>query len=184
MTASVIAEVALPVFAFYLLVACNYVKEIFGCGLQTMLDQNIYAKHVVAILLLFFLVVIINPEYADQQITRNVLLTLGIYAWFLITTRTPVYVMLVVLVLLLASYIMSLARKRQEEEKDDVAATRSRILQHRLAVSAFVFSVFGFVLYAIEKKREYKSKFAWSKFFSGNLSCRGYTPAKAKVLPL
>lgn len=182
MQSSLIAEVALPVFAFYLLVACNYTKEIFGCGLQTVLDQSMIAKHAVAFLLLFFLIVIINPDYADKEILKNLLISMVVYAWFLITTRTPFPFMMVVLVLLIASYIASVAKKRNETEKKEEEKVRAAWWQEKLALAAFIISIIGFVLYAIEKKKEYKSKFEWVKFFSGNLECRKYTPKTAKLL--
>lgn len=179
---AIVAEVALPVFAFYLLVACNYIKEIFGCSLQSVLDANMYAKHAIGFLLLFFLVVIINPDYADRDIIRNVLISVGIYVWFLITTRTPFYILIPVLVLLIASYITSITKKRNETEKNEEAAKRAARWQHGLANTALVLSIVGFIIYAVEKKREYKTKFSWVKFFSGNLECRKYTPKSAKLI--
>lgn len=181
MAPTIIAEVALPVFAFYLLVACNYVKEIFGCGLQNVLEGSMFAKHIVALLLLFFLVVIINPDYADKNILRNVIITIAIYTWFLMTTRTPIYVMITVLILLLASYIMSISKQRYEKENNEAAMKHSERIQNILAVTALVVSFIGFVVYAIEKRLEYKDEFRWSKFFSGNLQCKGYTPVEAKL---
>jgi hypothetical protein len=179
---AIVAEVALPVFAFYLLVACNFIKEIFGCRLQHVLDHNIIAKHIIAFLLLFFLVVIINPEYADQHILRNLAISVGIYVWFLITSRAPFYIMIPVLILLIASYIASIAKKRNETTTPDPnAAKRAQMIQYGLANGAFVLSLIGFAIYAIEKRREYAGSFSWLKFFSGNLKCRGYTPKHAKL---
>jgi len=176
---SIVAEVALPVFAFYLLVACNYIKEIFGCSLQSVLDSNMFAKHTIGFLLLFFLVVIINPDYADRDLVRNILVSIGIYVWFLVTTRTPFYIMIPVLILLIASYITSITKKRNETEKKEEAAKHAEKWQHGLAHAALVLSIIGFIIYVVEKKREYKSKFNLVKFFSGNLECRKYTPKAA-----
>lgn len=185
--AGLVPSVALPVFAFYLLIACNYVKEIFGCQLQNALDNSILAKHAVAFILLFFLVVLVNPELADTRIPQTFALSVGIYAWFLMTTRTPLWVTFVVLLLLLASYLASIAKARyvKDSTKDaaeNAAAKKARMLQYVFAYAALGLSVLGFVLYAIEKKREYGSKFDMMKFFSGTLKCRGYTPRRAKTL--
>lgn len=177
----IVGEVALPVFAFYLLVACNYTKEIFGCGLQSVLDNSMIAKHVVGFLLLFFLIVLINPDYADKHVIRNLVISFTIYVWFLITTRTPFPVMILVLVLLLASYIASIAKKRHETEKHELERKNADRWQKSLSMTAFIISIIGFVFYAIEKKKEYKSKFEWLKFFSGNLQCRKFTPVKARI---
>ena len=183
--AGIVPSVALPVFAFYLLVACNYVKEIFGCQLQNALDNSILAKHAVSFILLFFLVVLVNPDLADTRIPQTFLLSIGIYAWFLMTTRTPIWVTFVVLLLLLASYLASIAKARyvkDDSNNAESAAKKARTLQYVFAYTALGLSVIGFALYAIEKKREYGSKFDMMKFFSGTLKCRGYTPRRAKTL--
>lgn len=178
----IVGEVALPVFMFYLLVACNYIKEIFGCQLQTLLNTSMIAKHGIGIVLLFFLIVIINPENADKDMIRNVLLTLGIYGWFVMTTRTPVYITFIVLLLLLASYIFQISMKRYEKEQKEEERRKAQLYHQFLALFALGISVIGFVFYTIEKKREYKNDFMWSRFFSGNLNCRGYTPNSAKII--
>lgn len=192
----VVPNVALPVFAFYLLVACNYVKEIFGCGLQNVLDNSIFAKHAVAFILLFFLVVAVNPELADQKLAQNFALSVGIYIWFIITTRTPFYIMLMVVVLLLASYIASIAKSRHAKNlaesnpkpSDSAGAEMqarhdtAKAWQYGLAYAALGISIVGFIIYFIEKRREYGSSFTLAKFFSGNLKCRGYTPASVKLV--
>ena len=177
-----ISELALPVFAFYLLIACNYTKEIFGCNLQSVLNNSMMAKHMVAFLLLFFLVVAINPEFADQKILKNLLATILIYAWFLVTTRIPFPFMITVLVLLLASYIMSLAKARHMRDQNHAEQIQAEKWQKGMATAAFIVSIVGFAIYAWEKKREYKTKFRWSRFFSGNLHCRGYTPMSARLI--
>lgn len=178
----IVAEAALPVFAFYLLVACNYIKEIFGCRLQHVLDNNIYAKHMIAFLLLFFLIVVINPDYADRDIVKNILMSIGIYVWFLITTRVPLFIMIIVLILLISSYIVSITKKRNEKDKNEEGAKRAENWQNGLAYTALGLSIVGFVMYTIEKKMEYKSKFSLLKFISGDIQCRNFTPKSARLI--
>lgn len=183
MIQEVVPSVALPVFAFYLLVACNYVKEIYGCRLQHVLDRSIVAKHIVAFLLVFFLVVIVNPDLADKRILQNILLSVGIYVWFLMTTRMPFWALVLVLVLLLASYIASIAKTRHEKDQNIDKIKTARAWQFGLAYSALAVSACGFVLYGIEKRLEYGRKFSVRKFFTGKLTCRGYTPSRARIWP-
>jgi hypothetical protein len=178
----IVAGVALPVFAFYMLIAANFIKETLGCSLQTVLETNMYAKHTVGFILLFFLVVMVNPEYADKNIVRNLITSVGIYIWFMITTRTPFYIMISVLLLLLASYIASIAKARNETEKKEKDAEIAANWQNWLAKGALALSIFGFIIYAIEKKFEYKSEFNWFKFFSGNIECRKYTQMSARLI--
>lgn len=176
---AVVPNVALPVFAFYLLVGCNYIKEVIGCQLQHVLDNNMLAKHVVAFLLLYFLVVIARPE-GSTRVFYNLLVSAGIYAWFIVTTRSPYYIVLPVLVLLLVSYVASIAKDSPRSE--EVEKTTAERVQYFSAYTALAISLIGFGVYLVEKKREYGSRFRLRKFFSGNLRCRGYTPSSARVL--
>lgn len=178
----ILTELAMPVFAFYLLVACNYTKETFGCQLQHILDQNMIAKHIIGILLLFFLIVVIQPENADREILRNVLLTFGIYLWFLMTTRIPIYMLIVVFVLLLAIYMTSIAQKRYEKENQEDAKQKAQRLQTLFTWIALILSFIGFGIYIIEKRLEYGKDFQWGKFLSGTSKCKGYTPSSAKLI--
>lgn len=175
-----VERLALPVFAFYMLVACNFVKEVTGCGLQTVLDGNMFAKHALAFLLLFFLVVLASPDTAGDRIVRNLLVSAAVYAWFVVTTRCNAWITLVVLALLLASYVASLS-KRHNDGKDDAAARRAARAQRWLALAALAVSAAGFLLYVVEKRREYGRDFTWTRFFSGNLHCRRFTPEDAKL---
>lgn len=174
-----IGATALPVVAFYLIVACNFIKEVVGCQVQNVLNDDIVAKHIVAIMLLFFLVVISSPANADRRIVQNVGITLVIYGWFWLTSRTHLYVTVLVLALLMGSYLFNIAHKRQTEEKDDAAAQFSLAWQNGLAVAALAASVVGSVLYAHAKRVEFGKSFTWSKFLTGNMQCRKFTPKNA-----
>jgi len=182
MVLTLIGDIALPVFAFYLLVASNFIGNTFGCRLQNVLSTNMIAKHSIAFLLLLFLIVIASPENADKEMFKNIVISIGVYVWFFITTRTPFEVMLIVLILILASYITSISVKRLEKEQKPLEAKKAQRTQNILALIALCTSFVGFAIYVIEKKREYKKKFEWTKFFSGTTSCRNYTPQSARII--
>jgi ABC-type multidrug transport system fused ATPase/permease subunit len=177
-----IGSLSLPVVAFYLILLCNFIKETAGCPLQNALNNSMIAKHMVGLILLFFLVVYTNPEYADKHIVRNIAITLAIYAWFWITSRTHLYIILPVLLLLVASYILSISRKRHESEKNEKVAKRAKTWQNALALTALILSVLGALFYLFEKRREYKEDFLWYRFLAGNMECRNYTQPSAQLL--
>ncbi len=179
--ASFITSLALPIFAFYLLVFCNFTAEILGCNLQTALRNSIYAKHVIALILLFFLVIVVNPSYADQNILKNIGITFLIYLWFIITTRSPFAIMVGVLVCLVATYIANIAKDRYNNEKNEDAAKKAQLVQNILAIMALSLSILGFFIYLYEKKLEYKDEFSVRKFFAGTNNCKQYTPENARL---
>ena len=177
-----VGDLALPVFAFYLLVASNFLAQVFGCRLQNVLGTSMIAKHAVGFLLLLFLIVIVNPENADREMVKNIGIAAVIYTWFYLTTRSPVEVMFAVLVLLLAAYLSGLSRQRAEKEGKVEEARSARLRQNIFAGMALGASLFGFGIYTVEKRREYQKAFSWTKFFSGTTACRNYTPHAARVL--
>ena len=174
---------ALPVFGFYMLIACNFLKELFGCRLQTLLDKSMYAKHVLAFVLLYFLIILAVPENADQNALHNLGVAAVVYIWFVITTHTSFWVMLVVLLLLLGAYLASAAKKRHDTHKDKKAAKSAETWQNVLAATAMLLSVMGFFHYVSAKRAEYGKRFTWTRFLAGGTQCATKTPVNVLSPP-
>ena len=180
------------VFAMYLLVASNYVAELFSCRLRTLLSQNMWAKHIVAFFLLLFLVVVVNPEYSSKQPVLVFAMSICVYIWFFVTCRTNFMVTLLILLFLMMAYVTSLFKSqyklRAEETKDnkdpklESNIKLANLLQSIFAYVALGLSVIGFVLYFVEKKLEYKNKFTISKFIVGETKCKNFTPNNVRIL--
>jgi Ca2+/Na+ antiporter len=169
-----LSYLAPSLFAFYLIVACNYVPEIYGCKLQTLLRTNMIAKHITGILLLFFLVIYVKPDNVDREIFYNIGLTLLIYIWFLITSRSPLIVIVFTIILLIVIYIYDIRKTRLSEEKDKNKKEIDDIdtIQKILSVILVLIGVVGFIYYYGQKKMEYKDKFDIYKFIIGTTQCR------------
>lgn len=177
-----IPALALPVCGFYLLVFCNYTKEILGCRLQTFLEQSMLARHLLGFLLLFFLVIMVNPVNADLNLHKNIGLAAAAYLLFFMTTRNPFPIMVVVLLMMFAIYILGSTKDRYTKENKQTDAEKIAKAQKILTIVMFSLSALGFVLYFIEKSREYKGTFNISKFFLGDLTCRNHTPNSAQII--
>lgn len=166
-------DFALPLFAFYLLVFCNFLREIIGCKLQQIMEENIIVKYVVGFGLLFFLIILANAENADQKLGKNFLFALAIYIWFLITIRNPYDMILVILAILLISYLIGARRTRIEKEGRREEALKLEKIQTMLTILAFIVSLIGFGMYYYEKRQEYGNKFSLERFIVGKKKCRG-----------
>ncbi len=175
-----ITSFALPMFAFYLLLAGSYLHDVFGCRLQHIMKNSMIAKHITAILLLFFLIVAVNPSSSEYNIGINFGMTLLIYLWFLITTRCPYPIMIFIILCLFIIYILGyqkdfLSKKNNDEHSEKIK--KLQLTQTILGIIALVFSIIGLVLYFIEKKTEHKNKFNFKKFFFGHHLCnKNYSP--------
>lgn len=167
------ADLAVPVFAFYLLVACNFLPQLVGCRLQAILQNSMLAKHVIAIILLFFLVVTVNPNLTSAGYLRATVVTAVVYAWFFATTRSALPVVLMTVLLLLVVYVLSLVKTQSEAAKDDETAKRCETAQKWIALASAILSLVGFIAYFIAKRAEYGPVFSLSQFTTGTILCRG-----------
>lgn len=179
-----ISQYAAPVFAFYLLVFCNYTKEILGCRLQSVLENSILAKHVIGICLLFALIVIVNPISNQNNVINITFATFGIYIWYMMTIRTPMPITLFIIAMLFVIYMINIEYNRRVAAKEDVFAEKLKRVQNIVAYCTFALTIIGFVIYTHEKMNEYGDGFNLVDFVFGKKKCRGYTPAKAKLAVL
>lgn len=167
-----ITTFAMPLFAFYLLVFCNFTPDIIGCKLKTLLTNNMVAKHVLGFVLLLFLVVLVNPENADEKFVKNFGYSLIVYLWFLLTIRNHYEMIVVILLLLLIVYLLGAKKDRKQKEGKTEEAKKLHKIQMGLTIGAFILSVLGFIAYYADKKDEYGATFKWSNFILGKKKCR------------
>lgn len=170
---------ALLLFSMYSLIFGNVLIELFGCRLQQFLTTNMYAKHLIAILLLF----VFNISTDKQLLTNNSLtilfITLSTYIWFVLTTKMhfkiSIFVILIsVVIYILKIYIEKYEIERKNTQNDEILITIKRIKysQTILTIILLVTTFIGNVLYYIEKKNEYNDSFTIVNFFIGKTRCR------------
>ena len=169
-----ITTFSLPVFAFYLFLAGSYLHDIFGCRLQHIMETSLLAKHITAVLLLFFLIVAVNPASAKYNIGLNIGITLAIYVWFLVTTRCPFPIMIFVIICLFVVYLLGYERDmtKGQSDDDDTKSQKLKMAQNVLGLTALGASLVGFAWYVFEKYKEFGSKFELIKFFFGHHLCK------------
>ena len=177
-----ISNIALSVIAFYMFIGCNFLKELIGCHLQELLDTNMLAKHLLGFILLIFLIVAINPANADLKIMQIIGISALIYIAFLITTRSHYFFTIATIVFLLIIYVLESAKNRNIKENNPAEVAKINKQQLILALIAIAINLVGFVVYVIEKKKEYKTHFKLFDFIVGTPNCRRHTPHSAKIV--
>lgn len=178
-----ITTIASSVIALYFIVGCNFIPEIIGCRLQTLLRENMIAKHILGLLLLFFLIIVVNPKNADQKIIKNILLTFVVYIWFLFTTRSPLIITLISIVLFIIIYLLNSKKDRLSNSNNIKEIDNINKIQYFIIIILILLSIIGITIYTIEKNKEYGNKFNFIKFIVGNKNCKDFTPTSAKILP-
>jgi predicted cobalt transporter CbtA len=175
----------LPAFAFYLIIFCNFTPELMGCRLQTVLRESMVAKHAIGLLLMLFLVVLASPDNADMKLLQNVGIAVVAYVTYLMTTRISLPLVVLVLALLVATYVLGIRKKRVQDTPGDDHETKARrlhLMQNVLIGGILAITVVGFILYFLEKRAEYGSRFSYHKFVVGNVRCRKFTPTSARTV--
>ncbi len=180
---SSVTFVAPAVFAFYVVIIGNFLSnQLMGCRMQQLLTSNLFIMHLVGFLMLFFVVILVDPANADKNLIANLGIAVVVYIWFVMSSKTNIYFSMTTICILLAVYIINAKRLRYAEEKNEEQANKLLKVQKFLVAAAGILTLVGFSIYLIEKKKEYKSEFSLVHFLFGTPRCRNYTPKDAKVL--
>jgi Ca2+/Na+ antiporter len=175
--------VAPAVFAFYVVIIGNFLSnQLMGCRMQELLTSNLFIMHLVGFLMLFFVVILVDPANADKNLIANLGIAVVVYAWFVMSSKTHIYFSITTICILLAVYIINAKRLRYAEEKNEEQANKHLKIQKFLVVAAGILTLVGLAIYIVEKKSEYKDEFSLVYFLFGTPRCRNYTPRAAKLL--
>ena len=165
-------------FAIYLIIACNFIGELFGCKLRQVLQENMYLKHLFGFLIFAFLVIL-----ASVDITNNNNLIIAFiyciifYIWFVFTTKTHIYITIIVLLMFFIMYILKLRINELEknENLNNKEIEHLKKVNNILLIVAFIITIIGVYNYLILKKKELekrKKKFSYLTFLIGKSKCR------------
>jgi len=106
-------------FVFYLIIAGNYLAELFGCKIQYILGNYQLVKHVMGFMTMFFFVSLSQKEFSKKSPSMKLLYTALTYAWFLVSIRTN-YVFTLILIIMVGSiYILGVIRDDEIEYRGE-----------------------------------------------------------------
>lgn len=170
------------IMVFYLLIVANFLAPLFNCRLQDVLENNMILKHLFAFLTLFFFVVFVEPEHSDKTFKYQILLTIGLYIWFIFTTKMEIHAFALFIIVLFGLYLFNIyfdknGKDFKHDKKEDI---KEKVNKLGLILSIII-TVIGFTSYVGQKKVEFGSRFSWTDFFLGNPECKKETPIEAKL---
>jgi hypothetical protein len=162
-------------FILYLTVSGNFIAELFGCKIQQSFTENMYMKHLLGIMTLYFFVIFAGGATTlsfSEQLKSVVIL----YTWFILTTKTKVNFTIVILLAFMGIYITQSQIKYYEEINDnnehDERIKMLNMIYNALFVIAVLATLFGFTIYLGEKRYEYEHDWDWVKFVLGKPKCK------------
>ena len=91
-------------FLLVLAVCGNFVAETLGCKTQKLLSENIFAKHVIVIMIIFFSINLTG----NSDIHPNINMAKSLFVWFLflIFTKMSLNFTVIVFTLVMVVYIL------------------------------------------------------------------------------
>jgi hypothetical protein len=163
------------VFVLYLIVACNFLANTFGCKTQRLLNNNMYVKHLVGFLTLFFFITIVTAttDTQDENIFfKKLSAAVILYVIFIASTRTKGIFFNIFLSLIGANFLIHTYIDTLDKEKFRERIDKLRLYAKWLNRLALVILVIGVIVYTMEKRKEYKGEWKTSKFIFGNVTCK------------
>ena len=166
-----INKIILAIFVFYLIIFSNYTKELLGCKLKQIFKKNIYSKHLIAFILLYFLINIIDDSEDENSDIYKFGYSFILYILFIITTRIPYYLIIIILILLVILYNINKIKIKNKNEDTNKYLDKYIYMELFVIFIILFFMAIGFIYYGLEKYCEYGKNFSISTFVIGNIKC-------------
>tara|TARA_Y100000589_G_C26900137_1_gene525912 strand:+ start:126 stop:719 length:594 start_codon:yes stop_codon:yes gene_type:complete len=165
-------------FFFNLIVAGNYIGETLSCNIQKLFRENVYARHTLGLMTMYFFVVFVDNKHAYSPF-QTLYITLALYIWFLLISRTDKKYTIIILSLLFLIYVINHSKEYYKDHSDDHNTNISpnqlkfiKITTNILFITAIILTVYASILYLGEKKIEYKKNWSIPRFIFGTQNCK------------
>lgn len=160
-------------FFLLLIISSGFVGDILNCKYQRAIVNNIYMKHLVAFLTLYFL----NSNlFTDQDHPISKLLNcIILYIIFVIIMRLNLKFTGIVLFLIFVIHLLHQHYIFYRENPDKTENYKLVIKLHYfirlISIITLIIAIIGLVINIKQRKKEYGKNFNLNKFILGNLKC-------------
>tara|TARA_B100000575_G_scaffold114219_1_gene90857 strand:+ start:54 stop:584 length:531 start_codon:yes stop_codon:yes gene_type:complete len=161
-------------FLLILAVSANFVGNLLGCKTQKLLTENMFAKHIVLMLLIYFTVDLTSDKINHPIDTLK--LTVELWVFYVLFTKLDMTFTMIIFSLLCGLYVSSnyLNYLKKKVEKTDQEVQQLKTLETLLPMVSkliIIVLIIGAVKYYLKQKKDHKKKFKHSKFFFGTTVC-------------
>jgi hypothetical protein len=163
------------IFIFYLIITSNFFVPLLPCKAQTAITNSILLRHMFGFLTMTFFVVLANTK-EPIPFSRIIALSIGLYMWFMISTRLRFDMWLLLVTILASMYILKIYKDNESDGLTDKAKDRIETAEKLLFYVGIGVTALGVMLYLGEKKIEYGDSFKYGRFFFGQVQCKGASP--------
>lgn len=163
----------------FIIISSSYCSNLFSNGLKNALETNRYVQHIVLIILIMSLMILFGNPFGTKLSTNHtfniVVITLLIYAWFILMTKLDLSWFIGVIILLAIYFLYeskaTLDLNQQLEDSAVSSETREKLMNTFIQTNNYVLmtifgvTVVGSLFYGNEKQVQYGGGFSMNKFW-------------------
>ena len=167
------------IFLLIIGVGGNFIAETMNCQIQKVLTENMYAKNLVLLVIIYFS---LDFSSSEDKVHPFELAQRSLWIWlfFLVFNRmdikysSTIFIFLI-LILISKNYLVYYENSKDEkDEKDENLQQKINFVEKTSEVSVTIIMltmIVGFSLYLIKQRKEYKDKFSYLDFIFGKRKC-------------
>lgn len=143
------------VFLLILAVSGNFVAETLGCNTHALLKTNMFAKHLLVFMTLYFTISFTSHDDAPDP-KRNLIAATLVYGFFIMFTRMRLNITIWAFFVLMILYLLSEFITYYTSHPDKVPPNRMEILtdiQKTLYILLPIIVLYGFIVYMYDEYR-------------------------------
>jgi len=163
------------IFLFIFIISGNYLGELLGCRLITLLNNNIIVKHILGFLTLFLtLALTIDLE---ASLIKLLGISCILYIIFILSSKTTKYINYLLMIIFIIAFILQLYKDRLKRKKtlnnfEKIYLEKiDKYINFIILFFVIILIIIGLLIYIGEQKRTYFDNFNYYRFFIGDVKC-------------
>ena len=169
-------------FILLLIIGGNFLAPLFPCSIQRYFTNNMFPKHVLGFLTLYFFVEVVNKN-SESTLISSFKESIGLYVWFLFASKMdkPFFIGLVSILFIMYSLNLFIDQEKEKQEKinEDMIIQQDlqnistfKNIENMLFSLALGVTLYGTYSYYSRKRLEYKNNFNLNLFIFGKPNCK------------
>lgn len=159
------------IFLLILAVSGNFVAETLGCKTQKLLSENMFAKNIIVILIVYFALGLTSDS--KQNPIVNMVYSLVIWIFFVIfnkmsLTFTIISFILLAIILICKDFI-NYYKENKEKHSDKIKNLEDFV--NNIFIINIVLIIIGFLLYFFKQYKDHYKNFSFPVFLFGKPMC-------------
>ena len=162
------------ILLFIIAVSGNFIAELLSCKTQKLLTTNMYTKHFIGLLIIYFAIGFTNNEKTVHPFL-TLLNSLIVYILFILFSKMNLYFTVICFSLLIILYVLndfnSYYTENNDENKNDENIKIIKKIENVLYIILTLAILCGFFIYFIKQQKDKGKLWETSKFIFGISKC-------------